>query len=293
MNKSILIFGNGYVSDFLSVELMKYHWFVYCTSRQVELTKQIKTCHYATISFEDPELPIILNSVSHVLSTVPSYSTIIDPVLEKYYAVMSTRRYEWVGYLSSTSVYGNHNGEWVNEQTECMPSNFRSKDRLLAEQKWLELYLKHQLPIHIFRLSGIYGPGRNCLEEIINGKDFTIVKENQYFSRIHVSDICETIIKSIHSPAPGEIYNVCDDEPTPINVVQQFGAKILKNKPLKEVLFEDALLSEQAKNFFHDNKRVSNNKISTKLKVKLRYPNYRVGLLKGCLPYLKLAPVVN
>jgi hypothetical protein len=286
MKKTIFIFGNGYVSKFLSEELVKLGWFVYLTSRNVTHEVQTERPNVKIINFFDPNLPKIVKSANAILSTVPTGDKIIDPVLNNYFKIISRKEFEWVGYLSSTGVYGNHDGRWVNEETQCEPSNSKSKVRLLAEKKWLELYLKYKIPVHIFRLSGIYGPGRSCLEEIEKGKDFTIIKKDQYFSRIHVLDICRAIIASITAPTPGAIYNVSDEEPTAINVVQQFGAKILNNGPLKELSIEDANLSKEFAMFFNDNKKVSSNKIVQNLTIQWRYPNYRIGLLQGCLPYL-------
>ena len=287
MKKTILIFGNGYVSKFLSKELLNLGWFVYCTSRQAESQKITENQNIKIINFFDPTLPQIIKSSHVILSTAPTDDQTIDPILDKYLRIISQEKFEWVGYLSSTGVYGNHDGKWINEQTKCAPSHFKSKIRLLSEQKWLELYLKYKIPVHILRLSGIYGPERNCLEEINKGKDFTIIKKDQYFSRIHIFDICQAIIASINSPTPGEIYNVSDDEPAPINVVQQFGAHILNKNPLNELLFENANLSKQSEMFFNDNKKVSNDKIVKNLNIKWIYPNYRIGLAEGCLPYLQ------
>jgi nucleoside-diphosphate-sugar epimerase len=285
MKKTILIFGNGYVSRFLSQELMHLGWKVYCTSRQFEPQKKNTFKSIKIINFFDPILSEVIKSANAILSTVPTDDEMMDPVLEKHLGTILKEEFEWIGYLSSTSVYGNHDGKWVDEQTKCIPSNLKSKARLLAEQEWLELYLKHKLPVHILRLAGIYGPGRNCLEEIKNGKDFTIINKNHNFSRIHIMDICQSIISSINSPTPGEIYNVSDNEPAPLNDVHQFGSKILNKNKLKEVFFDDANLSKQMEMFFADNKKVSNEKIIKNLKIKLHYPNYRIGLLKGCLPY--------
>jgi hypothetical protein len=290
MKKTILIFGNGYVAKFLSKKLIDLSWIVYISSRKIVPDENIENKNIKIISFSDPKLSEIAKLANVVLSTVPTDPEIIDPVLEKYLKIISEEEFEWVGYLSSTGVYGNHDGAWVNEDTICFPSNNKSKIRLLAEQQWLDLYVKNKIPVHILRLSGIYGPGRNCLEEILRGKDFTIVKENQYFSRIHIEDICLAIIKSINLPTPGEIYNVSDDEPAPINIVQQFGAQILNTKPLKEVLFENANLSKEFSSFFHDNKKVSNKKIVKNLNINWKYPNYRLGLLHGCLPYIVIIP---
>jgi nucleoside-diphosphate-sugar epimerase len=285
MPKTILIFGNGYVSKFLSKELSELGYFVYCTSRNSESEKNTAQRNVKIVNFSDPALPALLKVANVILSTVPTDNEVIDPVLDKYVAILAQENPEWVGYLSSTGVYGDHNGNWVNEQTQCQASNPKSKIRLLAEQQWLELYLQYKIPVHILRLSGIYGPGRNCLEEINQGKDFTIFKKDQYFSRIHIFDLCQAIIASIHSPTPGEIYNISDDEPAPLHVVQQFGASILNKKPLIELLPEDAQVSKQFQMFLNDNKKISNHKIVEKLHIKWKYPNYRIGLKEGCLPY--------
>ena len=286
MNKTILIFGYGYVSKFLIQQLKSLDWLVYCTSRKVNVGQSVNDNNATIINFFDPKLPSIIKSADMLLSTVPPNRDVIDPVLHKYNKVISKANFEWIGYLSSTSVYGDHHGAWVDENTKCIPNNERSKIRSLAEKKWLDLYLIHELPVHIFRLSGIYGPNRNCLEQIKNSKDFTIVKKEQYFSRIHVEDICAAIIASIKSLTAGEIYNVSDDEPAPINIVQQFSASILNKPNLKEIPFENSDLSERAKGFFNDNKKISNRKIKKKLNIKWQYPNYQSGLLNGCLPYL-------
>ncbi len=287
MRKTILIFGNGYVSKFLSKELSNLGWLVYCTSRKIESENITEHQNVKIVNFFDPNLPKLLRLANVLLSTVPTDDEVIDPILDKYLEIISQEKFEWVGYLSSTGVYGNHNGAWVTEDTTCLPSNFKSQTRLLAEQQWLNLYLQYKIPVHILRLSGIYGPGRNCLEEINQGKNFTIMKKGQYFSRIHVFDICQAIIASLNSPTPGEIYNVSDDEPAAIHVVQQFGAQILNKHPLKELLPENAHLSKQSEMFFNDNKKISSHKIVEKLNIKWKYPNYRIGLREGCLPYCK------
>jgi dTDP-D-glucose 4,6-dehydratase len=287
MKKQIIIFGYGYVSKFLIQQLKDHNWTIYCTSRKIDVEKTVKDGNVTVINFLDPKLPSIIKLSNICLNTVPPSTEIIDPVLKIYSDIISKNSFEWIGYLSSTSVYGDHNGAWVNEDTECVPSNEKSRIRLLAEKQWLNLYSQHELPVHIFRLSGIYGPNRNCLEQIKNGKDFTIIKKGQYFSRIHVADICMATIKSIKHPTSGEIYNISDDEPAPINIVQQFGASILNKNTLKEIPFENYDLSVQAKDFFNDNKKISSKKVKDNLSIKWQYPNYKSGLLKGCLPYFK------
>lgn len=278
IDKIILIFGNGYVASFLAQELNKLGWIIYCTSRKVDSENLNKGANINLINFLDPNLPEIIKLSKVILSTVPPYNDILDPVLQKYFNSIVKQEFKWVGYLSATSVYGDHSGNWVNEQTKCCPSNEKSKIRLLAEQQWLELYSNHQLPVHIFRLSGIYGPNRNCLEKIEDGKNFTILKDNHFFSRIHVLDICKAIIASINTPTAGEIYNVSDDEPAPIHVIEQFGAFLLNKDNLKEIRVEDAGLSNRQLNFFNNNKKISNQKIKTKLNIKWDYPNYKIGL---------------
>lgn len=275
-NKIITIFGYGYVSQYLIQELLKLHYLIYCTSRTPNHhVSNNKNLHI--MDFSDPEIPNILKQSSLVLSTVPPCDSFIDPVLHKYFTFLSNNDFKWIGYLSSTSIYGDHDGEWVDEFSKCMPSNQKSLKRLEAENKWMKLYLKYNLPVNIFRLSGIYGPQRNCIEQIDNGKDYTIFKKDHFFSRIHVHDICKVIIASINKPYKGEIFNLSDDEPSPLNKVQQYGAKLL-NQKLKEIAFENTNLSISAKNFFNDNKKVCNKKIKSYLDINLDYPNYKHGL---------------
>ncbi|MEZ5315042.1 MAG: SDR family oxidoreductase [Chlamydiales bacterium] len=281
----MLIFGHGYVSRFLMEQMHPLNYKVYCTSRQVK--QPIRKGNIEILNFFDPILPSIIDSSHLILTTIPPDDAGVDPVLERYSQYLSKTTCKWIGYLSSTSVYGNHHGAWVDEKTQCTPSHRESKWRLFAEKAWLNLYVKYKLPVHIFRLSGIYGPNRNCLEEIKKGKKSTIVKSGQYFSRIHMVDICQAILASIDSPIGGEIFNISDDEPAPLHLVHQFGADILNEPPLKEISFEKAELSKRAQSFFYDNKKVSNQKLKNCLGFECKYPNYRTGLLEGCLPFLK------
>ena len=282
MKKQIIIFGYGYVSKFLIQKLKPLGWAIYCTSRKVEVNNPIKDENVTLLNFLDPEIHAIIQSSSICLSTIPPNSKVIDPVLRLYAGAIAKAPCKWIGYLSSTSVYGDHGGAWVNEGTICSPSNAKSKVRFLAEKQWLDLYSAYKSPVHIFRLSGIYGPHRNCLEQIKNGKNFTIIKKGQYFSRIHVEDICMATTSSMNKPTPGEIYNLSDDEPAPLDTVQQFAASILNAGSLKEIPFEESSLSEAAKYFFADNKKVMSQKIKANLNIAWRYPSYKSGLLEGC-----------
>jgi len=181
---------------------------------------------------------------------------------------------QWVGYLSTTGVYGDRGGDWVDELTPLAPSTARGRRRLEAEEQWAAL----DLPLHIFRLAGIYGPGRNQLATLRAGTAKRIIKEGQVFSRIHVEDIANVLAASIAHPAPGTAYNVCDNEPAPPQDVVTYAAELLGIEPPPEVPFEEADLSPMAKSFYAESKRVSNKRIREDLGVTLRYPTYREGL---------------
>ena len=287
MKKTILIFGDGYVSTHLTQALCDQGWVVYKTGKQAPDHPQRLSDQVIMINFYSPALPALIKASDAILSTVPpqtaSGTTGIDPVLEKYCGILAQETFTWIGYLSATSVYGDHQGKWVTEKSFCNPSNEKSNNRLLAENQWTQLFTGHAQPVHIFRLSGIYGPGRNCLESIAGGKDFTIIKKNHCFSRIHVDDICLSLLASLAVPTPGEIYNVSDDDPAPLHHVHQYAAHLLDKSALTEIPLAEANLSSQALNFFHDHKKVSNKKITATLHLKWHYPHYRVGLEKGCL----------
>jgi len=284
MKRSILIFGYGYVAQYLSLELLKFGWDVYCTSRSLRC---VSNQNLKIIDFKLENIIPVLNSVEMILSTVPPNDNDIDPVLKiiSKKIISLKDNYLWLGYLSSTSVYGDHKGEWVNELTICNANSPKIEKRLFAEKSWINLYSQYNLPTHIFRLAGIYGPANNCLERIKKGKNFTTIKKGHYFSRIHVLDISHILIRSMLNPTPGEIYNVSDDEPAPLNVVDQYGAELLSMPQLLEIPFEKTHLSNAMNLFFSANKRISNEKICRALNIKLIYPNYRIGLSKGCLYY--------
>lgn len=181
---------------------------------------------------------------------------------------------EWVGYLSTTGVYGDRGGDQVTEVSPLTPSTERGRRRLAAEEAWGSLHL----PLHIFRLAGIYGPGRNQLRGILDGSAKRIVKPGQIFSRIHVDDIAGVLEASIARPRPGAAYNVCDDEPAPPQDVVAYAAKLLGREPPPEIDFDKAELSPMARSFYAESKRVSNRLLHEELGVRLRYPTYREGL---------------
>ncbi|WP_373085817.1 SDR family oxidoreductase [Sneathiella sp.] len=220
----------------------------------------------------------IAKDVSHVLLSVPP-DKLGDPVCDVMAEqILALPALEWIGYLSTTGVYGDLQGGWVDEESPRDPTGARGARRVQAEMAWQELQRRHDLPLHIFRLPGIYGPGRNQLVSMKSGKARRIVKQGQVFSRIHVADLAAILMASMKKPAPGEIYNVADDEPAPPDEVVTYAASLLGMTPPPLQPFETADLSPMARSFYADSKRVSNAKIKAELGISLKYPTYREGL---------------
>jgi len=184
----------------------------------------------------------------------------------------------WAGYLSTTGVYGDHGGGWVDEETPLTPSGDRGRRRVAAESAWLDLWERSGTPVHLFRLAGIYGPGRNALETVRQGRARRVVKPGQVFSRIHRDDIVQTLLASIAKPNPGAAFNVCDDEAAPPQDVIAYACTLLDREPPPETAYDAAELTPMARSFYTDNKRVRNRRIKQELGVRLRWPTYREGL---------------
>ena len=222
-----------------------------------------------------------LATATHLLISVPP-DEFGDPAIDLYGEAIRRRHlkqpFRWVGYLSTTGVYGDRGGGWVDETSELAPTGERGRRRVRAERAWLELCENAGLPVHLFRLAGIYGPGRSALDTLRAGKAQRVVKRGQVFSRIHVADIAAVLEASIAKPDPGAAYNVCDDDPTPPDAVIAYAAELLGVEPPPEILFEQAELSAMAQSFYADNKRVSNRRIKEELGVRLLFPSYRDGL---------------
>ena len=185
---------------------------------------------------------------------------------------------DWLGYLSTTGVYGDHAGAWIDEDTPPGPLGARGQRRVEAEQAWLDLGAAADIGVHLFRLAGIYGPYRNQLSAVKNGTARRINKPGQVFSRIHVDDIAQVLTASIARPQAGRAYSLCDDEPAPPQDVVAFAAQLLGLDPPPLVDFEEAELSDMARSFYSENKRIANARIKTELGVTLAYPDYRIGL---------------
>ena len=202
-----------------------------------------------------------------------------DPVLRHFSGALASAPYlRWVGYLSTVGVYGNANGGWVDENTPPNPVNERSRHRIMAEQQWLELGREVAFAVQIFRLAGIYGPGRNALLKVADRTARRIIKPGQVFNRIHTSDIAKVLIASIERPSRNMIYNVADDAPGPPQDVIAYAAKLLGREPPPEEPFAEAAMRPMARSFYRDNKRVLNTRIKEELGVTLQFPTYRQGL---------------
>ncbi len=201
-----------------------------------------------------------------------------DPVLRRFGDVIAGARPGWIGYLSTVGVYGDHGGAWVDESTPPRPVSARSRERLAAEEGWLELGRRTGTPVAIFRLAGIYGPGRGPFAKLRAGSAKRVVKPGQVFNRIHVDDIASVLAASLDRPRGGAIYNVTDDEPAPPGDVVAFAAGLAGLPPPPEEPFGGAAMTPMARSFYGENKRVRNRLLREELGVSLAYPTYREGL---------------
>ncbi len=279
MKPVFLILGFGYTASALATHLPVEKFDIVGTSRSVGNKKEspsfIKLLHFNSIEVES-----YISRATHILICIPPTQHGDDVAFAQYATLIKNQaaHLKWMGYLSSTSVYGDYQGDWVNEKSACTPHTPTGIARLNIEQSWLSYAKKNTLPLHIFRLSGIYGPGRNALERLIQGKKFSLYKEGQVFCRIHVEDIVSTLLASIRSPQPLSIYNVSDDEPAPSHLVDEYAAKLLNQAPLPVRPFNEAELSLMEQEFYSNNRRVCNLKIKQTLGIVLKYPSYKEGL---------------
>jgi nucleoside-diphosphate-sugar epimerase len=280
MSASFFIFGFGYTAALFSQKIAQLGFNIIGTTRGQRKNAITESLAITLIDFEAQDIERYLSQSTHILISIPPIVGIGDFVLSHYADLIKRHatHIQWLGYLSSTGVYGDHQGRWVDEESICRPSSSSGILRLEAEQAWLSFACENQLPLHVFRLAGIYGPGRNALERIHLGKQFSIFKEGQVFSRIHVDDIVSVLIASIKSAHPLSIYNVADDEPKSSHIVDAYAASLLQRSPLPIVQIEDASLSPMEQDFYSSNRQVSNFKMKKELNVALQYPSFREGL---------------
>jgi nucleoside-diphosphate-sugar epimerase len=282
MEANILFFGFGYTAKTLFQHLIQAGFTATGTTRTPSRVELINGSSIQLSEFLSNDIEKHISQCTHLLISIPPSKSGHDNVLLEYADLIAKNasHIKWIGYLSSTGVYGDHNGEWVDVHTLCKPAGNTGIQRLSAENEWLAFSVKYQLPLHVFRLAGIYGPGRNAIARILNGKKESIFKEGHVFSRIHVEDIANVLMASITSPQPLSIYNVADDEPASAHLVDEYAASLLGITPLSRVDFNDVTLSTMEREFYANNRRVSNLKMKQELAVTLKYPTYREGLKK-------------
>lgn len=270
--KTLLSIGHGYSAQALARLLIPQGWVVIGTTRSADRARA-----FAAEGVEPLLLPgtlaLALARASHILTSVaPDASG--DPILRDHAAELRAARPEWVGYLSTTAVYGDHEGGWVSEDTPLTPATPRGQARVDAETAWGAL----GLPVHIFRLAGIYGPGRGPFEKVRDGTARRIIKPGQVFSRIHVDDIAQVLAASMQHPRPGSVYNLCDDDPAPPEDVIAHAAELLGLPLPPAIPYDQADLTPMARSFYAESKRVRNDRIKSDLGITLLHPTYRQGL---------------
>jgi len=278
----LFCFGLGYSAGFLARALRDEAWQVAGTARELPAIGSEFPLLQFSRNHPLADFSAALRDTTHVLISIPPDRDNC-PVLACHGAELAKlTALRWVGYLSTTNIYGDRQGAWVDESSAPAPSGERGRWRAAAEAGWQALARASGLPLHIFRLAGIYGPGRSVLDALRAATARRIVKPGQVFSRIHVADLAAVLRASMARPNPGAVYNVCDDEAAPPQDVVAFAAGLLGIVPPPLEDFALAHLSPMAKSFYDDNKRVANRRIKEELGVALRYPTYREGLAALC-----------
>jgi len=270
----LFCFGLGFSARELAARKLATGWHVAGTGRQPADGPPVK---YA-FQRGQPVPVAALAGASHVLISIPPDAQ-GDVVLAEHAADLAAVRPAWIGYLSTTGVYGDHGGGWVDEDTPPAPGSQRSRWRLAAEHAWREFGDQHGLNVQIFRLAGIYGPGRSVFDRLAQGRARRIDKPGQYFGRVHVGDIATTLEAAMVRGRPGRVYNVADDEPGPPDEPLLYAARLLGLPDPPLVPLEQADLSPMAASFYAENRRVRNQRLHEELGVTLQYPDYRAGLL--------------
>jgi nucleoside-diphosphate-sugar epimerase len=278
----LFAFGLGYSAQVLAARLAAKGWQIAGTARDEANIARLSGQGYEVARFAgEPgcrDVAKLLRGTTHLLHSIPPGPE-GDAVLAHYRKELAAlSSLEWIGYLSTVGVYGDQKGRWVGETAEPKPNSERTEARVEAEQAWLEFGEETGIPVQIFRLAGIYGPGRSVFDKLKAGAARRIKKDGQVFSRIHVEDIANVLEASIAHPSAGAVYNVADDEPAAPDEVVAYAAKLIGVPPPPEIAFEDADLTPMARSFYEGSRRISNVRIKSELGVKLRYPTYREGL---------------
>jgi len=277
----LIFFGAGYCSKFIIPKVDK-KFEIICTHNsklKSENFDDFRKIQRLTFQQFCEKKSYYFRGVTHIINSIPP----VDGGDIVYDLIKTTNNslfinLNWIGYLSATSVYGDHLGNWVDENSKLKPSTLRGKKRKYVENLFLDLYKKFNYPCHIFRLPGIYGPGRAALERLKNGNNVIVKKKNHFFSRIHVEDIASAVILSMQKITPGETFNVSDNYPCSSEEVIGYAANLLKNVSVKYVNYNSPSLNDKVRDFYIENKRVSNFKIKEILGWTPKYENYRLGL---------------
>ncbi len=279
----LFCFGFGFSAEALSARLGPLGWTIAGTCRGEDKRRRLEAAGFEAHLFDrgrplaDPARA--LAETTALLVSVPPDAA-GDPVLDHHAVDIAALAPHWIGYLSTTGVYGDTGGALVDETTPLRPTSGRSRRRVAAEEAWLALGRSHGLAVHVFRLAGIYGPGRSIFTQVRTGQARRIARPGHLFSRIHVDDIARVVEASMARPSPGAVYNVCDDEPAAQADVVAFACELLGLSPPPVVDFADAAkeMSPMALSFWADNRRVDNTRIKRELGVALAFPDYRTGL---------------
>lgn len=281
-NLNIFCFGFGQVAKTFiqKLKLENFNINLSATSRKKTHTLKFNNINYTSFQFEgddyDIELIKNLEKSDHILVSIPPREG-TDLVIKNFSNIIKNCNTKWITYLSATSVYGDHKGEWVNEKSKTKPITSNGIDRLVAEKLWLSLNLNKKIPLQIFRLAGIYSNESNILARLKSGKAKIVNRKNNFFSRIHVEDIANILFESLSKFKPGEIYNISDDKPSSSEEVTLYGVKLLNMDKPKIIELKD-IESEMLKNFYKDSKKVSNKKMKSFFEYDLKFPSYIEGL---------------
>ena len=277
MNK-VLIFGYGYVARFLSEKIIANGNTVLATSRD---SNKIKS-QFKGLTLIHPDKVIsklndYKDQITHLIVSVPPNES-GDIFLNQYQDILlRMSNLKWIGYLSATNVYGDHNGKYVNESSSLKGNTSKGLNRIKAESQWIEHSKENDLPLHIFRIAGIYGPERNIYERIKSNKFNHIIKHDQYFSRIYINDLVNVLLASMKKPNPINIYNVADDMPSSMSDVVDFICQRTSCSIPKKISFEDLDAVQKKQSFYLENKRINNRLLKEGLGIILKYPSYREG----------------
>jgi nucleoside-diphosphate-sugar epimerase len=284
LHKRLFCFGFGYTAKALAARLASEGWRIIGTVRSPEKADTIRSGDVAPVVWSGDALDeAALENVTAILVSTPPSGAGCPALLSAQDAIAARcDNVKWIGYLSTNGVYGDHGGAWVDEDSALKATSARARRRIAAEAAWGIFCRRHGLPLAVFRLPGIYGPGRSALDAVRNGVAKRINKPGQVFNRMHVDDIAASLASSLaaslHAPEQQGVYNFADDEPAPQQDVVAYACQLLGVEPPPLTAIEDVGLSQAAMSFYADNKRVSNRRMKSALAIELKYPTYREGL---------------